>query len=324
MSLKAKIAAGAATFALAGGGLGAAGTLSASAATPSCANKCVTISTLKFGPSYLLETNEATAAAGQEFILSIASNSDQGEDFVANKLGTVRSVSMGSHSLITSQFAKAYPSGLAYEYEYAPLGILSHLCASTWPGMVAQAGFVVRLEPCGKYSNSVWVTQTPKGDQTKTGYFVAINGATKNFSDPLVLTYPAGYPTDTPSPTVTVEPLNSFADGTVFDDQQWTYATGTVNSNPLTGQLRLHSDCIVTRHPTGGWPRACRPSVLFPGAIHGPQPVVFTPGAFPHCPVTEYFPAHVLSVTAVTAACSAGGNKAGRGGTGYPNFGYLL
>ena len=34
MSVKAKIAAGAATFALAGGGLGMVGTLSASAATP--------------------------------------------------------------------------------------------------------------------------------------------------------------------------------------------------------------------------------------------------------------------------------------------------
>ena len=36
MSFKAKVAASAATFALAGGGLGMFGTLSASATTPSC------------------------------------------------------------------------------------------------------------------------------------------------------------------------------------------------------------------------------------------------------------------------------------------------
>ena len=45
MSFKAKIAAGAATLALAGGGLGMVGTLSASAATQSCGSKCRQLST---------------------------------------------------------------------------------------------------------------------------------------------------------------------------------------------------------------------------------------------------------------------------------------
>ena len=159
MSLKAKIAAGAATFAMAGGGLGTVGTLSASAATPPCGTECVAISTLKFGPSFILETSQGTAATGQEVILSIASNGDPGEDFVANNLGLVRKLyTMGRQRLITAQFAKAYANDVAWEYEYAPLGVPSHLCASTWPGQVAQPGYEVRLEPCGEYSNSIWVS----------------------------------------------------------------------------------------------------------------------------------------------------------------------
>ena len=48
MSIKAKIAAGATTFALAGGGLAAAGTLTASAATPSCGTNCTQLFAHKY------------------------------------------------------------------------------------------------------------------------------------------------------------------------------------------------------------------------------------------------------------------------------------
>ena len=51
MSVKAKIAAGAATSALARGGLGLAGTLTASAATPSCGSNCAQLFAHKYGPS---------------------------------------------------------------------------------------------------------------------------------------------------------------------------------------------------------------------------------------------------------------------------------
>ena len=54
MSFMAKIAAGAATLALAGSGLGMVGTQSASAKTPSCGG-CTNWYTQKFGPAFVLD-----------------------------------------------------------------------------------------------------------------------------------------------------------------------------------------------------------------------------------------------------------------------------
>ncbi len=240
MSFKAKIAAGAATFALAGGGLGMVGTLSASAATPSCSYHCWDLYTLKFGPGFLLDTFHGRAAADQEVILFQASNSDPAEDFVINDLGTVHSFYARHRSLISPQFDQAYGSFHAYEFQYEPLGVNSHFCASTWPGVIAQPGYKVRLEPCGQYSNSIWATGvTPPPSQpqshvmanrdvTHYGYTFFINGATDSFSNPLVLNYPPGNPADMPRPWLNVQPLNDYADGTVFDSQQWGARRGPV------------------------------------------------------------------------------------------------
>ncbi len=230
MSFKAKIAAGAATFALAGGGLGTVGTLSASAATPSCGHHCSDLYTQKFGPGFLLDTFQGRAAADQEVILFQASNSDPAEDFVINDLGTVHSFYGQHHSLISQRFDQAYRNLEAYEFEYAPLRVTSGFCISTWPGVIAQPGYKVRLEPCGQYSNSIWAVSRSKWEvpPKKPGYRVLINGATNSFSNPLVLNYPAGNPTDMPRPWLNVQPLNSYAGGPVFDNQLWTYRNGPV------------------------------------------------------------------------------------------------
>ena len=235
MSLKAKIAAAAATFALAGGGLGVLGTLSASAATRSCGRGCSDVYTLKFGPRFLLDTFQGTAAADQEVILFQASSSDPAEDFVIKDLGTVRSLyTMRKHSLITRQFKAKYGSLQAFEFQYAPLGRKSGFCTSTWPGVIAQPGYKVRLEPCGRYSNSIWAAglAPQQGmairDVPKHRYAFLINGATDSVSDPLVLNYPVGNPTDRPLPWLNVQPLRAYANGTVFDNQQWRAMPGPV------------------------------------------------------------------------------------------------
>ena len=236
MSLKAKLAAAAATFALAGGGLGMLGTLSASAATRNCGPGCSDVYTLKFGPRFLLDTFQGTAAANQEVILFQASSSDPAEDFAIRDLGTVRSLyTRGKHSLITRQFSARYGSLHAYEFQYAPLGRKSGFCTSTWPGVIAQPGHRVRLEPCGRYSNSIWVAGLAPHhgmairDVPKHRYAFLINGATDSVSDPLVLNYPVGNPTDSPRPWVNVQPLHQYANGTVFDNQQWSAMAGPVH-----------------------------------------------------------------------------------------------
>jgi hypothetical protein len=230
MSVKAKIAAAAATFALAGGGLSMLGTLSASAATPGCGSKCQDLYTQKFGPGYLLDTFEGTAAANQEVILFKASNRYPAEDFVIKNLGSVGSFYGRQRSLITPQFDTRYGSLSAYEFQYEPNGVNSNFCVGTSPGQVAQAGFQVRLEPCGEHRNSVWVVFTGQfaGDYTTSGYDVLVNAATDSFSDPLVLSYPVGSPTDMPSPGLDVQPLRAYADKMIVDSQQWAYRSGPV------------------------------------------------------------------------------------------------
>ena len=124
MSFKAKIAAAAATFALAGGGLDTAGALSASAATPSCGDHCGDVYTQKLAPASSWTRFRGRAAAGQEVILFQVSNGDPAVDFVVKDLGPVSGLyTTGKHSLITPQFDRAYGSNEAYQVQYAPLGV---------------------------------------------------------------------------------------------------------------------------------------------------------------------------------------------------------
>jgi hypothetical protein len=246
MSVKAKIAAGAATLTIVGGGLGMVGTMTASAATPNCGANCTNIFSQKYGPQYLVDVFQAKSAAGTPVILFQASNSDPAEDFVTVDEGTVNNF-YRHYGLVSAAFAKTYRADEAYEVQYEPYGLNSNFCLSTWPGEAPQAGYLVRLESCGAYSNSLWAADTdantaPNGssvtpDRHSTGNVFSpnrtdvalINGATNSFSNPLVLNYPAGNPTDMPRPQLNVQPEKQYSDGTTFDNQEWGTTLGAVH-----------------------------------------------------------------------------------------------
>jgi hypothetical protein len=246
MSVKAKIAAGAATLTIVGGGLGMVGTMTASAATPNCGSTCVNIFSQKYGPQYLVDVFQAKSAAGTPVILFQASNSDPAEDFVTVDEGTVHNF-YRHYGLVSAAFAKTYSADEAYEVQYEPYGLNSNFCLSTWPGEAPQAGYLVRLESCGAYSNSLWAADTdantaPNGssvtyDRHSTGGVFSpnhtdvalINGATNSFSNPLVLNYPAGNPTDMPRPQLNVQPEKQYSNGTTFDNQEWGTTLGAVH-----------------------------------------------------------------------------------------------
>jgi hypothetical protein len=250
MSVKAKIVAGAATFTLVGGGLGMVGTLTASAATPNCdtngSSNCAQIFSQKYGPQYLVDVYQAKSAAGTPVILFQASNSDPAEDFVPVDEGTVHNF-YRHYGLVSAAFAKTYSADEAYEVQYEPYGLNSNFCLSTWPGEAPSAGYLVRLESCGQYSNSLWAADTdantaPNGssvtfDRHSTGGFFSpnrtdvalINGANNSFSNPLVLNYPAGNPTDMPRPQLNVQPEKQYSGGTTFDNQEWGTVAGAVH-----------------------------------------------------------------------------------------------
>src|ERR1700761_9280559 len=137
MCVKAKIAAGAATLTIVGGGLGMAGAMTASAATPNCdtngTGTCAQIFSQKYGPQYLLDVYQAKAAAGTPIILFQRSNSDPAEDFVVTPQGTVDSFYHHHLHLVTASFDHSYGDDEAYEIQYEPYGLNSNFCLSTWP-----------------------------------------------------------------------------------------------------------------------------------------------------------------------------------------------
>ena len=282
MSVKAKIAAGAATLSLVGGGLAMVGTTAASASTPSCgaftegsgptqpifgfgggtgtpSTGCAQIFTQKFGPSFLMDVYQTKAKAGQPVILFQRSNTDQAEDFAVENFGSVSDF-YHHYKLVSASFAHTYGTDTAYEIQYEPYGVNSNFCVSTWPGQAPQAGYKAQLEWCGAYSNSLWAADTTGAtgpgifDPGTTGAGTAtdnrstggafspsgsdvalVNGADNSFSNPLVLSYLAGHPTDMPRVQLNVEPENTSSQktngvtgSTVNDGQEWGSIAGLV------------------------------------------------------------------------------------------------
>jgi hypothetical protein len=244
MSIKSKVFAAAATLTLVGG-VGAAGTLSASAATPSCGPGyistsggvagCIDVFSRQFGthrtPGFVMDVFRQGAKVGQPIILFRTSIADPAEDFTISDQGTVAdffaaglvsaatTLHFGGGACINNlpgcvPGRATTPNEPAFELEYSPFGVNSGLCVGTASTAVANEG--VTLQPCGVSAKTVWILDTfdLSFPAFFTGYFPAINGSNTNFSHPLVLTYPSnGYPTDKPRPQLRTNNLSGFSNG---------------------------------------------------------------------------------------------------------------
>jgi len=242
MSIKSKVFAAAATLTLIGG-VGAAGAITANAATPSCGPTCVDPFSYQFGthhtPNYVLDVFRQGEKTGQPIILFRSSNNDPAEDFTASYQGLVSdfyaaglvSAAVELHyggSIFPSQPLgnRAFPDLYAWELQYSPYGVDSGLCVGV--ASTAVSGEKVTLQPCGTSSKTVWITDTTNAAGWHNRYVPVINGSDTNFSQPFVLDYPHnGFPTDTPRPQVYVSNLTGFSQGSilnrtgVIDTQEW-------------------------------------------------------------------------------------------------------
>jgi hypothetical protein len=248
MSFKSKMLAGAATLALVGG-VGTAGALSASAATPSCGDNCINVFSRDFGthrsPNFVMDVFRQGAKVGQPIILFKTSNSDPAEDFTVSFQGLTSD--FFAAGLVSAAVNLHYGGGApsqcigdptgascddpAVEYEYAPFGVDSGLCVGT--ATTAINGEGVTLQPCGVSAKTVWIWDVGNNADDPAalarGYFPLINGSDTNFSHPFVLTYPKnGYPTDIPRPQLITQNLTGFTGnflvpvlGTINDNQLW-------------------------------------------------------------------------------------------------------
>jgi hypothetical protein len=219
MSIKSKVLAATATLTLVGG-LGAAGALTANAATPSCGHSCIDIFSREFGthhhPNFVLDVWRQAARVGQPIILFRTSNSDPAEDFTVSNQGTVNDFLAAG--LVSPSLALHYGTDQAFEFEYSPNGAGSNLCVGVATTAVNHTP--VSLQPCGVSAKTVWVVDSA---DSITGFYVPlINGSDTNFSHPFVLHYPGNaFPTDIPRPQLNTYNLQKYSDGTVFDNEMW-------------------------------------------------------------------------------------------------------
>ena len=219
MSMKSRIVTAAATLTLVAG-VGAAGTLTANAATSACGNNCVNWFSVAYGtaahPAFVLSVLNRVGRAGQPVTLAAASGANQGEDFQVANEGVVSDfVAAG---LMNPGLGKLYSSLPVYEFQYAPGNKPTGLCVGV--GTTPAAGTPVTLQPCGVTVKTTWIADP---HTTSAGsYDALISGATdSNFSQPFALT------TLRPLPLFTSRLRLGLPAGTL-DHQLWAYVPGVL------------------------------------------------------------------------------------------------
>ena len=113
---------------------------------------------------------------------------------------------------------------LAYQYVYAPDGVLSGLCLGLADS--ASTGEGATLEPCGVDSDTIWISMFE--DENDAGYFPWINASDTVADTPYVLTaFIPRYWLRGADIYLEVDPL-SVVNGTVDPDQMWAMDFGVV------------------------------------------------------------------------------------------------
>ncbi|MGW2936541.1 hypothetical protein ACWDA7_32870 [Streptomyces sp. NPDC001156] len=189
MSIKNKALAAAAVATMVGG-FGAAGALSANAATPECGDSCIQIYSTKFGTSErpnLVETvYRGVARVGQPTAMYPVSTSDAAGDIVGHRAGQVSD--FYKDGLVSAEVNKHLGKLRAVEVEYAPHGKRTGLCAGL--AHTAHQDEGLTLQKCGVSAKTVWIIDTADSPATVSqGHFPLVSGSTTNFAHPYAMTF---------------------------------------------------------------------------------------------------------------------------------------
>ena len=200
-------------------GVGAAGTLTANAATSKCGAICSEFYSAKTGTAFVLDAPNQVGQAGQPVTLARANRASKGEDFVVQTLGTVSD--FHAAGLVSGGLNALYGGLSVYEIEYAPGASNSFLCLGT--AGTPRAGTPVTLEPCGMKAETLWIVAPQK---TGSGtYDVLISAATgRKFHQPYVLTELAPG-----TPLVTAQLVAGTS--SAFTHQLWSAEAGVLPSS---------------------------------------------------------------------------------------------
>jgi hypothetical protein len=301
MTVKGIIAAAAAALAVVGG-TAVAATLRANAVTPECGTSCVELYgglPVTLGhPSFVIDAYDQGQATGTPVVLLGVSSTNPGEDFQRPDVETVddffqaglvsAAVALHYGCVAGVDFANCAGSGgigvndAAFEIQYAPFGAVTGECVGV--AATATAGEHVTLQPCGVSGKTVWIVDSTA---SITGSLVPlINGSDTNFSNPFVLTYPAGAsPTSQPTPVLYVTNLAATTVAQAPDTQLWS----TVVSDAYLSIAQPANITVDATRPSGATVTYPLPAVTDP--INSATTAVCTP------PSGSTFPIGTTTVT---------------------------
>jgi hypothetical protein len=190
LSIKTKVLAVVATLTIVGG-MSAAATGAASAATPECGPDCISVFSSELGTYAQPNFVEAVlgggrAKVGQPVGLKPASRFDPSQDIKPDAPVPDAKVSdFYAAGMVSAKANRHYGSLPAVQQRYAPFGIPTELCVGL--ASVAQNEGLT-LQPCSVPGTTVWIVH--EGLATPSGYFPIINAATTDFRRPFAMHLP--------------------------------------------------------------------------------------------------------------------------------------
>ena len=198
----------------------AVGTVSASAATPVCAERCISLFSSVLGsyaePNVVETVLDGAAKVGQPVILKRASGSDPSQDLIP----TLKGVSdFYAEGMVSAEVNRHYGDLDAAQIQFAPFGEESGLCVGL--AKPASQGAGLTLQPCEVPGTTVFIIDMPHA--TADGYFPILNASTTDFSRPFAMTYPRDqYATDQRLQQIEVRRLQFRSDErTLAGSQLW-------------------------------------------------------------------------------------------------------
>ena len=222
MSIKSKVLAAAAVLTLAGG-LSAAGTVAASAATPQCANNCLTPRSAAY-PGFVETVLFGIPLRGVPTIVSPAVGWNPGEDFTVPTGHPVNASYFSANGMVSAAVASHYGGSgyLALQIEYAPYGKPTGLCSGI--ATTAYQDEALSLQPCSTPDTTVWILDFK--DSQIPGDYSIINASTTDFTHPFVMTI-LGNPAHQLFTPIILQHLTGNP-GNVPANELWSTAAGTL------------------------------------------------------------------------------------------------
>jgi hypothetical protein len=222
MSIKTKVLAAAAVLTLAGG-LSAAGTVAASAATLQCAGKCLTPRSAAY-PGFVEAALFGLPLRGVPTIVSPAAGWNPAEDFTLPTGTPVSAAYYYARGMVSAAVASQY-GGMGYaavQIEYAPYGHPTGLCSGI--AATAYQDEALSLQPCSTPDTTVWILDFK--DSPVSGDYSIINASTTDFTHPYVMTI-LGNPAHQLYTPIILQHLTGNP-GNVPASELWTTAVGAL------------------------------------------------------------------------------------------------